>query len=184
MKEADEFSWDEEAGGETPFSDGGLSDSGVGSAFGGKDPFDPVDFSPRGGRAKDGGPRSRSALGDPTFERRAAPVRSKTALGQPGCLDVDFDPLASRPGVESAPWRSNEDLLNENLGTGTGAHGRPTTNGAHAHWDPFRRPALWGSPHFANNNNNNEGLSRRERTELDLALALGGTSSQAPAPGF
>lgn len=59
-------------------------------------------------------------LGDPFISqtKTTVPERSKTALGEP--MNNDFDPFSS-PMVSNNDmnkWKSNEDLLNENFGSG------------------------------------------------------------------
>ncbi|CAL4082246.1 unnamed protein product, partial [Meganyctiphanes norvegica] len=64
--------------------------------------------------------RSKSVLGDPFVSQTKAtvPERSKTALGER--MSNDFDPFSSTTVTNNDmnKWKSNEDLLNENFGSG------------------------------------------------------------------
>lgn len=210
IKEADEFSWDDEA--DAMFSDG-FSDSGV--AAGGKDPFSFGDFSPKSNmkkaklnqsRSVTAGPsaapasniRSKSALGDPltlsnSSPKNRFPTRSKTSLGNPGNLDFDFDPLASKSKQDFPVWKSNEDLLNENFSPTAASSG------------PWPSPSKSnGGQNFNNKNRNNldnrrfaddpfspawkskredSPISKQEQADLDLALALSRSLVQTSSVG-
>ena len=69
--------------------------------------------------------RSKSVTGDPLSiiqqVKEIVPQRSKTALGEPTNIDLDFDPFSSSKFGTNADknlWKSNEDLLNESVSGG------------------------------------------------------------------
>ncbi|CAF2268539.1 unnamed protein product, partial [Rotaria magnacalcarata] len=160
IKEADEFSWDDEP--EGAFTDSVSDGSFAPPLTEQHDPFClSSDDSPENKRTVIGlsglkksiispisqNLRSKSALGDPLNSlenlRKVIPLRSKTSLGNPGKLELDFDPLSASPKVDF-PTKSNEDLLNENFNSSFSS--TPGIN-------TFNRDQCWNSSKAVFNNN-------------------------------
>ena len=153
--------------------------------------------------------RSKSVTGDPMSilqqVREIMPQRSKTALGEPG-LDLDFDPFStSKTNENKKVWKSNEDLLNEAVGSNA-AYQKTQNNSSFLSSNNInnnRNNSL--TPNLQNNMSESEQIAwaseqslkeqhqlkcqdAKESEDLKLALALSKSmmskTSRSPATGL
>ncbi|KAG0729619.1 hypothetical protein GWK47_003427 [Chionoecetes opilio] len=151
--------------------------------------------------------RSRSVIGDPfaSQTRETVQARSKTSLGEPWDPSLDFDPFSSTQDTtaEVNKWRSNEDLLNENL-SGWGAANNNNNNninnnnnqdGINPFGDSFTSPSqpkaarpatedeqlVWAAQESLRLEEVRRQQEQQEQAELELALRL---SRRSPSTGL
>ncbi|XP_076040031.1 epidermal growth factor receptor pathway substrate 15 isoform X3 [Oratosquilla oratoria] len=199
FKEADKFSWDDEP---DPFAASINADdpnlnltSSKTDPFGGSFPDDNCKLGTEttSGAVKTGFAfddfegtdnnkniwnRSKSALGDPFAlqAKKSMPVRSKTALDNPG--GFDFDPLSTTKGLnkEQNQWKSNEDLLNENLTWGSNlvssSQNKPKSNMLFNKVISEDEQLAWAAKESLRLEEERKHQEEQENADLELALTL------------
>ncbi|KAK3879203.1 hypothetical protein Pcinc_016198 [Petrolisthes cinctipes] len=143
--------------------------------------------------------RSKSVIGDPFVSqtRETIPTRSKTSLGEPGGMDLDFDPLSSSKvtQAEKNKWKSNEDILSkighdaDDNATSSPFHDSFTSQPVNKALRNQQRACLasedeqlaWAAQESIRMEEYRKQQEEQERTELELALTLSRSFAHSPA---